>query len=146
MLSGWSPSLPPLPLKPPRLPIPTPLPRPPQVLPRREGLLRVGEWGPTFTRAISDEAREGQLVDVMVTEASADGKFKVSRKAVLAADAAAAAAGILDGDGGDGGDAASAAVATAPEAAAGKENEEPGAGGGKQQEGDGGRKLKITVR
>ncbi|KAL4419131.1 hypothetical protein ABPG77_002644 [Micractinium sp. CCAP 211/92] len=60
---------------------------------RRDGLLRVAEWSTDFTQSISAEAKEGDLVDVMVTDVSADGKFKVSRKAVLLADAEAAAKG-----------------------------------------------------
>lgn len=77
---------------------------------RRDGLLRISEWSTDYTQSISGVAREGDLVDVMVTDVSADGKFKVSRKAVLLADAAAAAEGDdaaqqdgVEPDGGDDG-------------------------------------------
>lgn len=62
----------------------------------------MAEWSTDYTQSISAVAREGDLVDVMVTEVSADGKFKLSRKAVLLADAEAAAAG---GDGAGGSEA-----------------------------------------
>lgn len=80
------------------MPVPGPLFFSPPQVGRRDGLLRVAEWSTDFTQSISAEAKEGDLVDVMVTDVSADGKFKVSRKAVLLADAEAAA----KGGGGDG--------------------------------------------
>ena len=59
------------------------------MLPRRDGLLRIGDWAATYTDSLASVARVGDRIDVQVTEVGADGKFKVSRKAMLAADAAA---------------------------------------------------------
>lgn len=61
------------------------------MLPGRDGLLRNADWDVSYTPSIQGCASEGQLVDVMVTDAAPTGKFKVSRKAVLLADRAAAA-------------------------------------------------------
>lgn len=50
---------------------PHPQPRPrfaPQVLPKREGLLHVSEWGAGRVSNIADVVKEGDAVDVMVTE------------------------------------------------------------------------------
>lgn len=48
---------------------PPPSTRPPrQVLPKREGLLHVSEWGPARVANIADEVKEGDLVDVMIIE------------------------------------------------------------------------------
>ena len=54
-----------------------------EVAPRREGLLRVGDWALAYTTSLEAEAKEGDLIDVVVTDVSADGKFKLSRKALL---------------------------------------------------------------
>lgn len=40
----------------------------PQVLPKREGLLHVSEWGAGRVSNIADVVKEGDAVDVMVTE------------------------------------------------------------------------------
>ncbi len=40
----------------------------PQVLPKREGLLHVSEWGPSRINNIADVVKEGDTVDVMITE------------------------------------------------------------------------------
>ena len=39
-----------------------------QVLPKREGLLHVSEWGFGHVRNVADVVKEGDLVDVMITE------------------------------------------------------------------------------
>lgn len=39
-----------------------------QVLPKREGLLHVSEWGPSRVNNVADVVKEGDTVDVMVTE------------------------------------------------------------------------------
>lgn len=79
---------------------------PAQVVPGRDGLLRLADWDTGYTKAIADVAKQGDLVDVQVMELGAGGKFRVSRKAVLLADAAA------DGNGdGQGGVAAAASSA-----------------------------------
>lgn len=75
------------------------------MLPRRDGLLRAPEWDTSYTRSIGDVAREGDRIDVMVTDMQPDGKFRLSRKAALLADAAsdsAADAGEEEGGDGDG--------------------------------------------
>lgn len=43
-------------------------PRRHQVLPKREGLLHVSEWGYSHVRNVADVVKEGDLVDVMVLE------------------------------------------------------------------------------
>jgi polyribonucleotide nucleotidyltransferase len=64
-----------------------------EVAPRREGLLHVSEWDVGRTEDVGAVCKAGDLVDVMVLEVGkADGRLKLSRKAVLVADAADAAA------------------------------------------------------
>lgn len=56
-------------------PAPTPshlLPAP-QVLPKREGLLHVSEWSRERVANVADVVKEGDLVDVMITELQARG-------------------------------------------------------------------------
>lgn len=38
------------------------------MLPKREGLLHVSEWGPSRINNIADVVKEGDTVDVMITE------------------------------------------------------------------------------
>ena len=66
----------------------------PQVLPKREGLLHVSEWGYSRVQNIADLVKEGDLIDVMITEVQDGGKFKLSRKAVLVADGVPPPAGV----------------------------------------------------
>jgi hypothetical protein len=40
----------------------------PQIAPKREGLLHVSEWGFSHVRSAPDVVKEGDRVDVMVTE------------------------------------------------------------------------------
>ena len=59
----------PLSSSPPPPPPPFPPPsRPRQVLPKREGLLHISEWSSTRVEVMAKEVKEGDLVDVMVTE------------------------------------------------------------------------------
>ncbi|GAB4816012.1 hypothetical protein N2152v2_003058 [Parachlorella kessleri] len=57
-----------------------------EVFHKREGLLHVSEWDVTRTPNIADVAKEGDLLDVMVIELGEQGRYKLSRKAVLRAD------------------------------------------------------------
>ncbi|KAL4447781.1 hypothetical protein ABPG75_005000 [Micractinium tetrahymenae] len=106
---------------------------------RRDGLLRVAEWSTDYTTSIASEAKEGDRVDVMVTEVSADGKFKVSRKAVLLADAAATAAAAEQHGDGDG----TPEDGAADGAGSASDGEQPGTPGPGS---DGKRALNITVQ
>jgi hypothetical protein len=101
------------------------------VVPRKDGLLRVGDWDIAFTRSISEEAKEGDLVDVQVVEATPDGKLRVSRRAVMLEDAknggpgSTPSASAATGSSAAAADGAAADGAAADGAAANKENEAP---------------------
>lgn len=56
-----------------------------ELAPKKDGLLHVSEWDFTRTASISDVVDVGDTVDVMVLEL-ANGKIKLSRKAVLELD------------------------------------------------------------
>ena len=90
------------------------------MVPRKDGLLRVGDWDIAFTRSISEEAKEGDLVDVQVVEATPDGKLRVSRRAVMLEDAKNGGPGSTPSA-----SAAAGSSAAADGAAANKGNEAP---------------------
>ncbi|KAL4853937.1 Polyribonucleotide nucleotidyltransferase [Chlorella vulgaris] len=74
-----------------------------EVLPKREGLLHVSEWGYSHVRNVADVVKEGDLVDVMVLEVQDSGKIKLSRKSVLQADGVPAPPPSAADSGGDSG-------------------------------------------
>lgn len=79
-----------------------------QVLPKREGLVRLSDWDTSFTKSVGDKFKEGDLVDVQVSDINQDGRIRLSRRAVLLADSAS---GTTSGEGegnGSGGEASSA--------------------------------------
>jgi predicted RNA-binding protein with RPS1 domain len=78
----------------------------------------VGDWDIAYTRSIAEEAKEGDLVDVQVVEATPDGKLRVSRKAVLLEDAKNAGPGSTPS-------AAAASSEAGSEGGDNKENEAP---------------------
>lgn len=55
-----------------------------EILPKKEGLLHISEWDVERTNAMADVVKEGDLVDVKLLVQEANGKLKLSRKAVLA--------------------------------------------------------------
>jgi polyribonucleotide nucleotidyltransferase len=65
-----------------------------EVAPGQDGLLHVSEWDARRTENIADVVREGDAVDVVVIDIQPSGKFKLSRRALAAADAADAAAAL----------------------------------------------------
>ena len=78
------------------------------MLPKREGLVRLSDWDISFTKSVGDKFKEGDLVDVQVSDINQDGRIRLSRRAVLLADSAS---GTTSGEGegnGSGGEASSA--------------------------------------
>jgi polyribonucleotide nucleotidyltransferase len=84
-----------------------------EVAPKRDGLLHISEWDVGRTANIADVVKEGDRVDVMVLEvAEGTGKIKLSRKAMLLADAG--------GGGGNGGSGSEVEAPGTPDAKGGK--------------------------
>lgn len=67
-----------------------------QILPRREGLVRLSDWDTAFTKSVANNFKQGDLVDVQVSEIGQDGRIRLSRRAVLLADSAS---GTTSGEG-----------------------------------------------
>ena len=70
--------------------------------------MRLSEWDTGFTKSVADKFKQGDLVDVQVTEIGQDGRIRLSRRAVLLADSASGTTSG-EGEGGSGGGEASSA-------------------------------------
>ena len=52
------------------------------------GLVRLPDWDTSYTKSVADNFKQGDLVDVQVTEIGRDKRIRLSRRAVLLADSA----------------------------------------------------------
>lgn len=55
-----------------------------EILPGKEGLCHISEWGPEPMKTLDGIVKQGDKLTVMVTEINERGQYKLSRKAVLA--------------------------------------------------------------
>lgn len=55
-----------------------------EILPGKEGLCHISEYGPEPMKTLDGVVRQGDKITVMVTEINERGQYKLSRKACLA--------------------------------------------------------------